>query len=272
MNANRIKEYVDKARSKISSIRNRRRSLSKRYIKGFGLEIGALHNPLPLPKGAFMTNIDLVSREENIKKYPELNASEVVVSDHIDDGFVLSTISEESQDFLIANHVLEHAPNPIQVLINWVRVVKPNGILFVTVPIGEKCFDKGRALTTLQHLIDDFELYNRHELEQIDERNKSHLIEWITISEPNVFSDQNADYVHVPPSPSELKKRIDETDLKNLDIHFHTFSIDSFKSLIRFFTTEIDKRLRVEAVRINGAEIILVLRKQLESELNTKLL
>jgi len=77
----------------------------------------------------------------NIKRFPELNASEIVVTDCIDDGFNLTTIPEESQDFLIANHVLEHAPNPIQVLINWTKVLKRNGIFFITVPIGKKCFD-----------------------------------------------------------------------------------------------------------------------------------
>ncbi len=234
--------------------------LSKQYIKGSGLEIGALYLPLFVSEGVTVTYVDLFSREESIAKYPELNAAEIVPIDHIDDGFVLSTIPEASQDFLIANHVLEHTPNPIQVLLNWVRVLKPNGVLFVTVPILDMCFDKGRALTPLQHLIDDFNLYKRQDQAQINERNKGHLIEWVTISEPAILSEREADYV--PLSPSKLQQRIDGEDLENLDIHFHTFSLDSVKSLIHFFTTELDDSLKVEVVRASETEIITVLRKE----------
>jgi len=257
----RIKEYVYKKRLPIIPTgENKRGYLSKHYIKGYGLEIGALHYPLPLPQGALSKKIDLVSREENIAKFPELNASEIVITDIIDDGFILSTIPDESHDFLIANHVLEHAPNPFQVLINWARVLKSNGTIFLTVPNQENCFDNGRVLTTLQHFIDDYDLYNEHNQERINERNKAHLIEWLTISEPNIFRERDTNYE--PPSPSEIKKRIDESDLEDLDIHFHTFSIDSFENLVRFFTKNIDKGIRVEQVTINGSEIISVLKKK----------
>ena len=67
----------------------------------------------------------------------------------IDDGFELATIPPDSQDFVIANHLLEHAPNPLQTLLNWHRVLKKNGILFMTLPNGARNFDQGRALPPL---------------------------------------------------------------------------------------------------------------------------
>ncbi|MCP6623602.1 class I SAM-dependent methyltransferase, partial [Klebsiella pneumoniae] len=78
-------------------------------------------------------------REENIRKFPELDAASIVPTDYLEDGFTLASIPDCSQDFVIANHVLEHASNPLQVLSNWARVLRPGGTLFITVPIGSRC-------------------------------------------------------------------------------------------------------------------------------------
>ena len=62
----RIKEYVYKKRlPKIPTGENKRWYLSNHYIKGYGLEIGALHYPLPLPQGALCKKIDLVSNNSS---------------------------------------------------------------------------------------------------------------------------------------------------------------------------------------------------------------
>jgi len=255
-----FKKYFKKLRPKRSDQRER---LARRYVKGCGLEIGALHRPLASPASVNVKYVDLVSREESIKKFPELDASEIVAVDYIDDGFVLSKIPQASQDFMIANHVLEHTPNPIQVLKNWSRIIKPEGILFITVPIAEECFDKGRLLTTLEHLIDDFELYDRNAQARaqtkINQKNKDHLREWINISERNLFTERYADYKH--PSLAEIEKRIEATDIKNIEIHFHTFSMVSYKRLLSFFTATIDKTVQIEKVIRNGGEIISVMKK-----------
>jgi len=255
-----LRKFITKLRPKPADLRER---LAKRYVNGSGLEIGALHRPAILPAGVDVKYVDLLSREESIKKFPELEASEIVAVDFIDNGFVLSEIPKSSQDFLIANHVLEHTPNPIQVLKNWSRILKPYGILFVTVPIAQACFDKGRALTTLEHLIDDFKLYNQKSLvraqERIEQKNREHLREWINISECNLFKERYTDYQH--PSFAEIEKRIEATDIKNIEIHFHTFSMASYKQLLAFITDTIDQSVRVETVIQNGGEIISVMKK-----------
>ncbi len=246
---------------------DQRERLARRYMKGSGLEIGALHCPLLLPANVRVKYVDRVSRQESIAKFPELDASEIVAVDYIDDGFVLSAIPESSQDFLIANHVLEHTPNPIQVLKNWIRIIKPDGILFITVPIAEECFDRGRSLTTLEHLTDDFELYNRYaqtrDQNRIVQKNKDHLREWINISERNIFSKRYPEYKH--PSFSEIEKRIEATHIKNIEIHFHTFSMVSYHDLLSFFTSTIDISVQIEKIMKNGGEIISVMKKSSKS-------
>lgn len=44
------------------------------------------------------------------------------------------TYSNDSVDRLIATHVLEHLPNPIQVLEEWNRVVRPGGLISIVLP------------------------------------------------------------------------------------------------------------------------------------------
>jgi len=46
----------------------------------------------------------------------------------------LEYFRQESQDFIIANHVLEHVINVIQSVRRWYEVLKPNGILYLSVP------------------------------------------------------------------------------------------------------------------------------------------
>jgi len=226
-----------------------REELSFKYIRGNGLEIGALHSPLPVRAGVSVCYVDRVDREESIRKFPHLDAAEVV-DPHIDDGFVLNSISDASQDFLIANHVLEHASNPLAVLKNWARVLKPKGVLFVSVPAADKCFDKGRPLTTLDHFVEDYNAGAAGNAKILSERNRPHYGEWLRISEPNIYADRKEKYV--APSPEDMERRIDFLLDRAEEIHFHTFSTESFRSLLSYFADGLDTAMNL--ARLEGAE------------------
>jgi len=73
----------------------------------------------------------------------------------IHEATALSSVSDESYDFLLASHVLEHVANPLKALREWVRVVKAGGILVLVVPHHDGSFDRYRPITTLDHLIED---------------------------------------------------------------------------------------------------------------------
>lgn len=62
-----------------------------------------------------------------------------------------------SYDFVLSSHMLEHSANPVKVLGEWRRVVKPNGTLVVLLPHRDATFDHRRPVTTIQHLMEDFE-------------------------------------------------------------------------------------------------------------------
>jgi len=69
----------------------------------------------------------------------------------------LGFASDDAYDFLISSHMLEHSANPIRALMEWKRVIKPDGGLLLVLPHRDGTFDRRRPVTPLQHLIEDFE-------------------------------------------------------------------------------------------------------------------
>ena len=61
---------------------------------------------------------------------------------------------DATQDFVIANHVLEHTLDPIRALETWMRVLDEQGILFMAIPNKLLNVDKYKPITTLDHFID----------------------------------------------------------------------------------------------------------------------
>ena len=52
--------------------------------------------------------------------------------------------------------MLEHSPNPLKDLREWKRVLKKNGVIVILLPHGERTFDKGREITSYEHLLNDY--------------------------------------------------------------------------------------------------------------------
>jgi SAM-dependent methyltransferase len=68
----------------------------------------------------------------------------------------MECISSASYDFVLSSHVLEHTANPILALSEWVRLLKDQGTLVLLLPHKDGTFDHRRPVTTMQHLIADF--------------------------------------------------------------------------------------------------------------------
>lgn len=69
----------------------------------------------------------------------------------------LSEIPDQSYDFLLSSHCLEHIANPILAVKEWKRVVKPGGVMMLFVPNKVHTFDHRRPFTTFEHLLSDYE-------------------------------------------------------------------------------------------------------------------
>jgi SAM-dependent methyltransferase len=133
-----------------------RENLSAKYIKGSGIEIGALCHPLKVVDGVAVKYIDRFDRDGLHEQYPAIPVEEMCPVDLVDDGEHLETIANSSQDFVIANHFLEHCKNPIKTIENWLRVLKPGGIIFCAIPDKTKCFDRNRPNTEWEHIFNEY--------------------------------------------------------------------------------------------------------------------
>jgi len=68
----------------------------------------------------------------------------------------LSMVPDETYDFVLASHVLEHIANPLRALQEWKRVLNPEGTVLVVVPDKRETFDHRRAFTPFDHIEADF--------------------------------------------------------------------------------------------------------------------
>lgn len=216
-----------------------------KYLQGDGIEIGALHNPMLIDlKKSRVRYVDEKGVEELRKIYPEIKNYKIVEPDIIGTAENLSTIPDETQDFLIANHLLEHVENPIGALKEWYRVLKHGGLLFMAVPDMRKTFDKDRPVTTLQHIIGDYEKggeYSRRE----------HLVEWCKCILG--LSD-----------PATINIKCQELEKEAYRIHYHVWTVNEVKELINYITYKMGWEW--EVIKIGntmpwGNEFLFLLRK-----------
>lgn len=251
-----IMRFLFALRARFHRRRNARALMARRHLRGEGVEIGAMHFPLPPHRGMKVKYVDNTSLEDNLLRFPELRGMELVRPDYVEDGFKLASLADASQDFVIANHVLEHAPNPLSVLINWARVLRPRGSMLLSVPLAEACFDRGRQETSLEHMQADYHA----DTQELGRRNLEHYLEWLAISEPAILA-MNGQQPKAE-TAVERRERAEEICSANSEIHFHTFSAASFRRLLEFFAVSLDGRFRVVEIREAGGEVIAVISRQ----------
>ncbi|MCB2155668.1 class I SAM-dependent methyltransferase [bacterium] len=144
-------------RSKEPPRKPTRESLAATFLRGEGIEIGALNQPTLLPPDLRVRYVDRFAVADLKNQYPELANADLVDPDIVDDGETLGKIDDASQDFVLACHFLEHCENPLKALENMVRVLRPGGILFLAIPDKRFTFDIDRPITPLEHLVRDYE-------------------------------------------------------------------------------------------------------------------
>jgi SAM-dependent methyltransferase len=217
-----------------------RKAIANEYLKGDGLEVGPLHQPLEVPPQATVRYVDRLSVEELQKLYPELGDHPLVSPDIIDDGEQLTLIADESVDFVIANHMIEHCQNPIGTIKNYLRVVKPNGIVYLAIPDKRCIFDRDRPLTSLEHVIRDYE-------DGPDWSMRDHFEEY-------------ARFVDKVPE-SELARHSQHLIDGNYSIHFHVWTGSEFLELISYCKLKLHFPFEVVLFKQNDFEFIVVLQK-----------
>jgi len=229
-----------------------RSQFAARYLSGRGLEIGALHLPLALPPQAEARYVDRMSAEDLRREYPELAEWDLTPVDVIDDGETLATIDDGTQDFIVANHFLEHCEDPIGTIEGHLRKLRPGGVLFYAVPDKRYTFDFRRPVTPLEHMIAD------HERGPQASR-RDHYEEWTRLvsEDPGVESAPQETQ-----SEEWLRRRAGEIESVAYSIHMHVWTQAEFLRLILHCRERFDGAFEIEAAARQSLEFVVVLRKR----------
>ena len=187
-----------------------------------------------------MRYADRMDVETLRRHYPELNDEPLVPVDLIDNGEELATVADASQDFLIANHFLEHTQDPIATLQNHLRVLRPGGHLYLAIPLKDASFDARRPVTSIEHLMRDHRDGPEGSLEQ-------HYEEWATLVEGC--------------AQEQLAERIADLRARDYSIHFHVWDESGLLELMAHLQTELHLPFRVKRAKRNHYELIVILQK-----------
>ena len=128
-----------------------------------GVEIGgSAHNPF----GLNSLNVDYTKDQNTVfKKYEVKMCGECLKVDIEAPGNQLP-FDNNSIDFVISSHVIEHFYDPIQAIKEWLRVVKPGGYVYIIAPHKDRTFDKDRPVTSVAELVERHTYPNPPEVDE----------------------------------------------------------------------------------------------------------
>ncbi|WP_253947459.1 class I SAM-dependent methyltransferase [Paraburkholderia xenovorans] len=159
-------------------------------------------------------------------------------------------------DYIIANHVMEHAPNMIQWLSDLCDMLQPGGILFLALPDKKFSFDKYRQDTALSHFVAEY-------LAGVEEIPREHQIEC------EIYYDEA--FVN---RPMQVSDKLDMNRIReklkappHVGIHSHVFESGTIvskvlKPILMMGFMEFNLADFVPARGETGGEMIIVLRKE----------
>ena len=129
-----------------------------------GLEIGPLTAPLvtkeELKDQGEIFYLDHLSTDELKEKYADdtsVDVEKIIPVDFVcRDGNIVEATSSNTFDYIIASHVIEHAPNLLQFLTDIESILKPGGLCILIIPDKRFTFDLNRPVTTFGCVLEKF--------------------------------------------------------------------------------------------------------------------
>jgi predicted SAM-dependent methyltransferase len=152
----------------------------------------------------------------------------------------MAGIDDANQDFVIANHVLEHVEDPLHALRSTARVLRPGGIAYLALPDKRFTFDRERAVTSLDHVV-------RDHVEGPECSRLRHYQERVRCVDGL--------------SGDEYETKVALMMRQRSNVHFHVWDCPAMLELFADVAGESDIGLGVESSMLNGIEVVWVLRK-----------
>lgn len=153
----------------------------------------------------------------------------------------LTSLADESQDFVIASHVLEHLANPIAMLVDCFRVLRPGGLVVLLVPDRHKTFDRERSPTPLAHLVDEY----RRDVREVDD---AHILDFM-VGTSRALGDTRDTALFTPElMAAEIALH------RQRSVHAHVWNLHEFDELLTYTTSELGLRWDLVDTMPPGAE------------------
>lgn len=246
-----------------ASVSKVREMVAQSYIWGNGIEIGAFASPLSVPVGVKVTYIDKNDLDAVTEPFSisgltledfGVEVGSIIKPDIVDDGETLSKIGDYSQDFVIANHVLEHFEDPIKGFRNMLRVLKHDGILYLSLPEMRRSFDRTREQTSFEHIFRDYEegpgwsrdlAYAEFAKIFVTQGTDKGLFKKTSGAEREAFENQQA-------------KALNEA---NFSIHFHAWTMDGMQDMFLRIKQRFKLAFETRLMLQNGDEVIFIFQK-----------
>lgn len=193
------------------------RAFIAKDLQGQGLECGpgTAASCYPIPLSASIRYLDRFDNDAGCNQdfsgeFPKIDYKTTINE--------MEGVEDNSLDFIVHCHVIEHSRNPLAALKKAYEKLKPGGKLIMAVPDKRRTFDQPRALTKVKHIIEDYELGERadRDLEHVHcckkiWIDKGYKMIWdMTDEEITGYLNQNV-----------------------IDIHWHTYTDKSFKKLMK---------------------------------------
>lgn len=123
--------------------------LATKYLESLhGIEIGAsTQNSFYLKRSI---NVDFSDEQGGLWQDENCQPATVNIVAFGDD----LPFKDNTLDYVLSSHVVEHFFDPVKALREWRRVIKPGGYIFVIAPHKDRTFDQFREVTPLAELLD----------------------------------------------------------------------------------------------------------------------
>ncbi|TDY25743.1 methyltransferase family protein [Paraburkholderia sp. BL6665CI2N2] len=226
-------------------------------LSGVGLEIGPYDQPTVFKSEADVRYLDWKDREQLVREctHPDMIA-DIPEIDYVVHSNRYGEYISDKFDYVIANHVMEHAPNMIQWLSDLCDMMRPGAVLFLALPDKKFSFDKYRQDTALSHFVAEY-------VASVEDIPREHQIEC------EIYYDEA--FVN---KPMHVADKLDMNRIRHklqapphVGIHSHVFESSTIVSkvlkpilMMGFF--EFNLIDFVPARGETGGEMIIVLRKE----------
>lgn len=190
-------------------------------FRGHGLEISAASSPWPCNLNCTVDYMDPYGEEEGCKTgYQNKQFVPLDFKASLED---MRNVSVTDYDFAMCSHVIEHTPRVMLALKNVYEHLAPGGMFVMAVPHKNYTFDCLRQVTPLEHHIEDYERYDRN-------RDVLHVVDFLE----NANEKQMGNAVDITQHCREFLQ-----GSNSLDLHYHTFTENSFAEIMNWFSKHI---------------------------------